>query len=184
MDYSLPGSSVHGILRARILEWVAISFSRISSQPRDWTLVSCTAGRFFTSWTTREAAILSRVSILPQTPLLSRMPHNIEQNSMCYSRSLLVIHFKYSNVYLSLPNSLTITSPHLFILATISSFCKSMSLFLFCKFISVISFYIPHIRDVIWYFSFSVWFTSLSMTVSRSIHVAADGIISFFLMSE
>ena len=40
MDCSLPGSSVHGILQARILEWVAISFSRGSSQPRDWTRVS------------------------------------------------------------------------------------------------------------------------------------------------
>ena len=37
MDCSLPGSSVHGILQARILEWVAISFSRGSSQPRNWT---------------------------------------------------------------------------------------------------------------------------------------------------
>ena len=42
MDCNLPGSSVHGILRARILEWVAISFSRGSSQPRDWTWISCT----------------------------------------------------------------------------------------------------------------------------------------------
>ena len=40
MDYSLPGSSVHGILQARILETVAISFSRGSSWPRDWTRVS------------------------------------------------------------------------------------------------------------------------------------------------
>ena len=40
MDCSLPGSSVHGILQARILEWVAISFSRGSSQPRDWTCIS------------------------------------------------------------------------------------------------------------------------------------------------
>ena len=49
MDCSPPGSSVHGILQAKILEWVAISFSRRSSQPRDWTLVSCIAGRSFTS---------------------------------------------------------------------------------------------------------------------------------------
>ena len=42
MDCSLPGSSVHGILQARVLEWVAISFSRGSSQPRDQTHVSCT----------------------------------------------------------------------------------------------------------------------------------------------
>ena len=48
LDYSLPGSSVHGILQARILEWVAIPFSRGSSRPRDRTRVSCIACRFFT----------------------------------------------------------------------------------------------------------------------------------------
>ena len=50
MDYT-----VHGILQARILEWVAIPFSRRSSQRRDRTQVSCIAGRFFTSWVTSEA---------------------------------------------------------------------------------------------------------------------------------
>ena len=50
MDYT-----VHGILQARILEWLAVPFSRGSSQPRDWTQVSRIAGRFFTSWATREA---------------------------------------------------------------------------------------------------------------------------------
>ena len=50
-----PGSFVHGILQARILEWVAISFSRGSSQARDRTLFFCTAGRLFTHWGTREA---------------------------------------------------------------------------------------------------------------------------------
>ena len=49
MDCSPPGSSVCGILQARILEWVAISSSRGSSQPRDQTWVSCIAGRFFLS---------------------------------------------------------------------------------------------------------------------------------------
>ena len=44
---SLSGASVHGILQARVLEWVAIPLSRGSSQPRDWTQVSCIAGRFF-----------------------------------------------------------------------------------------------------------------------------------------
>ena len=48
---------VHGILQARILEWVAFPFSRESSQPRDQTQVSCIAGRFFTSWATRKALI-------------------------------------------------------------------------------------------------------------------------------
>ena len=54
MDCSLPGSSVHGIFQARILEWVAISFSGRSSRLRDWTQVSCIVGRHFTVWATRE----------------------------------------------------------------------------------------------------------------------------------
>ena len=54
MDFSPPGSSVHEILQARILEWVAISFSRRSSQPRDRTWVSCITGRCFTYCATRK----------------------------------------------------------------------------------------------------------------------------------
>ena len=54
MDCSLPGFSVHGILQARILEWVAVPFSRESSQPRNQTQVSRIAGGFFTNWTIRE----------------------------------------------------------------------------------------------------------------------------------
>ena len=57
MDCSPPGSSIHGIFQARVLEWVAISFSRGSSWPRDWTQVSRVAGRHFTIWATREAHI-------------------------------------------------------------------------------------------------------------------------------
>jgi len=56
MDHSLLGSSVHGILQARILEWVAMPFSRGSSQPKDWTWGSCIAGRFFTVWATQEVS--------------------------------------------------------------------------------------------------------------------------------
>ena len=55
MDCSLPSSSVRGILQARILEWVDISFSRGSSRPRDRTQVSHIAGRRFNLYTTREA---------------------------------------------------------------------------------------------------------------------------------
>ena len=55
VDSSPPGSSVHRILQARILEWVAIPFSRGPSWPRDGTQVSCIAGGFFTGWATREA---------------------------------------------------------------------------------------------------------------------------------
>ena len=52
MDWGQPGSSVHEIIQARILEWVAIHFSRRSSRPRDQTHVSCIAGRFFNIWAT------------------------------------------------------------------------------------------------------------------------------------
>ena len=48
MECSPPGSSVHGILQARILEWVAMPSFRGSSRPRDQTQVSCVAGKFFT----------------------------------------------------------------------------------------------------------------------------------------
>ena len=54
MDYNPPGSSVHGIFQERILEWAAMP-SRGSLRPRDWTQVSCIAGRFFLVWATREA---------------------------------------------------------------------------------------------------------------------------------
>ena len=55
MDWSPPGFSVHGILQARILEWVAISFSRGSLRPRGQAQVSRIAGGFFTTWATSEA---------------------------------------------------------------------------------------------------------------------------------
>ena len=55
MDCSLPGSSVHGVFQARILEWVAIFSSRGSSLSRDQTCVSCFAGGFFTPWAIGEA---------------------------------------------------------------------------------------------------------------------------------
>ena len=54
MDCSLPGSSVHGIFQAIVLEWIAISFSRGYSQTRDWTQVSHIVDRHFTVWATRE----------------------------------------------------------------------------------------------------------------------------------
>ena len=47
-------SSVHGILQARLLEWILIPCSRASSPPRDWTWISCTEGRFFIIWATRD----------------------------------------------------------------------------------------------------------------------------------
>ena len=60
MDRNLPGSSVYGIIQARVLEWGATAFSRGSSRLRDQTQVSCIAGRCFTIWANRETTIYTR----------------------------------------------------------------------------------------------------------------------------
>ena len=62
VDCSLLGSSVHGILQARILEWTAISFSRGSSQPRDQTWVSHIAGRPSTLWSHQGSPVMTKIS--------------------------------------------------------------------------------------------------------------------------
>ena len=68
-DCTLPGSSDHGILQARRLEWVGILFSRGSSWPRDWLGSPALAGRFFTLWATRDAPQIPCVSsIYPSQP--------------------------------------------------------------------------------------------------------------------
>ena len=74
-DYSPPGSSVHGILQARILEWVAIPFSRGSSWPRDWTWVSCTAGRSFPIWATRNFVPADQELLSPRSPQVLATTH-------------------------------------------------------------------------------------------------------------
>ena len=71
-DCSLPGSSVHGIFQAIVLEWVAISFSRGSSQPRDWTWVSRIVDRCFTIWATREVLSIKKMQIKSHSEIL---PH-------------------------------------------------------------------------------------------------------------
>jgi len=66
LDWSPLGSSAYGIFQARILKWVAIFFSRVSSQPRDWTQVSVSpalAGRFFTTSTTWETGKAGTVRV-------------------------------------------------------------------------------------------------------------------------
>ena len=60
MDCCLPGSSIHGILQARILEWLALPYSKDSSWPRDQTCISCAAGGFLTHW----AIISKNISLL------------------------------------------------------------------------------------------------------------------------
>ena len=97
MDYSLTGSSVHGIFKARILEWVAISFSRGSSRPRDRTQVSRIAGRRFTVWATREG---------PQTfSYATKLNHSLFPKHCIDSPSI----FLYSRESTNLPKP---TSPN------------------------------------------------------------------------
>jgi len=69
VDYSLQGFSLHGILQARILEWVTISFSRGSSRPRDQTQVSRIGGRHFNLWATGEPCLVAN----PCPPLFDPM---------------------------------------------------------------------------------------------------------------
>ena len=67
MDHNLPGSTAHGILQARILQWVAMTLSRGSSQPRDWTCISCLlqrVGRFFTTSATWEVQVLDGIILM------------------------------------------------------------------------------------------------------------------------
>ena len=87
MACSLPDASVHGILQATILEWVAIHFSRGSSGPRDGPRVSCIAGRFFPIWAPREA--LNNKTSSPHIPAgtisgASRTSEHFHQPSLSF----------------------------------------------------------------------------------------------------
>ena len=66
MDCIPPGSSVHGILQARILEWFAISYSRGCSQPRDWTCIFCIGRQILYHWATWEALFRGRGALKKQ----------------------------------------------------------------------------------------------------------------------
>ena len=87
MDCSPPGSSIHGIFQARVLEWVAIAFSRGSSWLRDRTLVSHIADRCFTVWSTREALWQTKskkhsLTAAKTKTILQKVNHNEKQKAM------------------------------------------------------------------------------------------------------
>ena len=73
---------VHGILRGRILEWVAIPFSREFSRPRNWTGVFCTAGRFFTVWATREILNMENHKASLKSSSFSKLTLNDKSNTV------------------------------------------------------------------------------------------------------
>ena len=99
MDCIGPGSSVHGILQERILESVAIPFSRGSSWPRDRTQVSCVAGRFFTIWATgktlsENSIVICRIStwtlllVQPTKTMIERCYTNPSSNDTRYRQQI------------------------------------------------------------------------------------------------
>ena len=119
MDCSLSGSSVHGIFQARVLEWVAISFSRGSSWPRNRIQVSCIAGRCLTVWATREALtsptpsflkdlsaatlfhLFSPLSLTPQ-PMASDFSCHLSLSSSCQVKSVQLFTFNILHCFLLL----------------------------------------------------------------------------------
>ena len=114
MDYSLPGSSVLGILQARILEWVAISLSRGSSQFRNRTQVSCVVGRFFTVWAiiyVYYICIHTHTFFLVLFSVMFISGHWV-QFPVLYSRTLLFIHSIYNSLHLLSPNFVYPSSIH------------------------------------------------------------------------
>ena len=85
MDYNPPGSLVHGIFQAKILEWVAISFSRGSFQARDWTQVFCIAGKLFTVWATSEAHFHTNTYIC--TYIHNKIQNQLQQASVLIAKA-------------------------------------------------------------------------------------------------
>ena len=103
MDCSLPGSSVHGILQARILEKGAIPFSRGSSTPMKRTQVSCTAGKFFSIWATRK--LLSSKLIMCKMFPVTSIFENIQQETIMhrFKKEYLAKGTPYKINYIILP---------------------------------------------------------------------------------
>ena len=87
-DCSPSGSSVHGILQARILEWIAIPFSRGSSWPMEWTQVSCTVGRLFNIWATSKAHGGVRVKENHREMKTVFFPYTVSQEWSIYMASV------------------------------------------------------------------------------------------------
>ena len=104
MDYSLPGSSAHGTLQARILEWVTIPFSRGSSWSRDWTQVSCTGRQILYHWATWDLnlgrTIKTQFSCHPRSANYSLWTKYSPMH-MCVNKALLEYSHDYPLMELS-----------------------------------------------------------------------------------
>ena len=101
MDCSPPCSSVYGILQARILQWVAIPLSRVSSQPRDQNSISCIAGKFFTIWATAAAAAAAKPlqSYLTLCDPIDGSPLGSSVRGILQARTLEWVAISFSNAW-------------------------------------------------------------------------------------
>ena len=135
VDHSLLGFSVHGISQVRTLEWVAISFSRGSSGPKDWTWVSCLADRFFATEPPGKSYIYINsgyvyiqfyVYVLFRILFQYGLLQDIETSSLCYAVGPCSSYFIFSSIYLLFPNSWFI--PPTFPFVIISLFSMSVRL--------------------------------------------------------
>ena len=156
MDCNLPGFSVHGIFQARVLEWVAISFSRGSSHPRDRTQVSCIVGRCFTLLATRGWGPIK-----------------------CFWLWIVLLLFSlYALIRFNFVHILIFNLSFLF--SPTYLFSVSVTLFLFCLLIWFLDSTCKWNHPV-QHLSFSVWLISLNIIPSRFIYDDTNGKISFFL---
>ena len=143
MDWKPPGSPLHGIFQVRTLEWVAIPFFRGSSRPKDQTQVSCTAGRFFTTWVMREPSNTNaRFFVIAKI--------SVSLCSVFFPQSIFPPLFRMSKFYWSFLKftdfichlySATLPSSNFLFLTLYFSSLFSMSFF-FITSISLLSFYV------------------------------------------
>ena len=127
MGYSPPGSSIHGILQARIVEWVAISFSRGSSRLRDRILISCT-GRQILHWRATWKALTTKPGML-QSMGLQRVRHDrtTEQQQHCVdlaSASLCILIISQHTLTLCTPDTLPFCFHFMFYALPTAVVCK------------------------------------------------------------
>ena len=176
IDCNLPGTSVHGIFQARVLEWIAISFSRGSSQSRDWTQVSCIAGRHFTVWAIREAhtCIASLTINIPHqngtfvTFAESTLRHhnhlkfivNITIHSWCFpfyslnKWTMTCINHLWYRIIQSMFNALKILCSFVFI-PSFSSHCQTLEITHLFTISIILLFSKCQIVGITWYITFS-----------------------------
>ena len=95
MDYSPPGSSVHGIFQARILEWVTIPFSKRSSWPWHQTWFSCIAGGFFTIWATRKTGVWHMTGYQRCSEIVVVGAHKTQKLSEAPQLSIICLIFSF-----------------------------------------------------------------------------------------